>query len=45
MTDSPLIVKSEVFALDVIQACKKMRASKCEGTLRNNIKINERDVK
>lgn len=35
MKESPLIVKSKAFALDVIQACKKLRALKCESALIN----------
>ena len=35
MTESPLIVKSKTFALDVIQVCKELRVAKCEGTLIN----------
>lgn len=33
--ESPLIVKSKAFALDVIQACKKLRVLKCESALIN----------
>ena len=35
MTDSPLMIKSKEFALEVIRACKALRASKCEGALIN----------
>ncbi len=35
MTDSPLIVKSKAFALEVIQACKELRVAKCENALIN----------
>ena len=35
MSDSPLIVKSKAFALEVIQVCKKLRAAKCESALIN----------
>ena len=35
MKESPLIVKSKAFALDVIQTCKKLRVLKCEGALIN----------
>ena len=28
MTDSPLIIKSKTFALDVIQVCKYLRVKK-----------------
>ena len=33
--ESPLIVKSKAFALDVIQTCKKLRVLKCESALIN----------
>lgn len=35
MNDSPLLIKSKAFALDVIRVCKELRAVKCEGTLIN----------
>ena len=35
MTDSPLIVKSKAFALEVIQVCKGLRVAKCESALIN----------
>ena len=35
MSDSPLIVKSKAFALDVIQVCKDLRVAKCESALIN----------
>ena len=35
MTDSPLIVKSKAFALEVIQVCKELRVAKCESALIN----------
>ena len=35
MTDSPLIIKSKTFALDVIQVCKELRVAKCESALIN----------
>ena len=35
MADSPLIIKSKSFALDVIQVCKELRAAKCESALIN----------
>jgi len=35
MADSPLIVKSKAFALEVIQVCKELRVAKCESTLIN----------
>ena len=33
MKESPLIIKSKKFALDVIKACKELRNAKCEGAL------------
>ena len=35
MTESPLIVKSKTFALEVIQVCKDLRVEKCESALIN----------
>lgn len=35
MNDSPLLIKSKAFALDVIRVCKELRAVKCEGALIN----------
>ena len=35
MSDSPLIVKSKAFALDVIRVCKDLRVAKCESALIN----------
>ena len=35
MTESPLIVKSKAFALEVIRACKDLRVAKCESGLVN----------
>ena len=35
MNESPLIVKSKAFALEVIQACKALRNAKCESALIN----------
>lgn len=35
MVDSPLVVKSKAFALDVIRACKELRLAKCEAALIN----------
>ena len=35
MKESPLMIKSKVFALDVIKACKELRAIKCESALIN----------
>lgn len=35
MADSPLIIKSKAFALDVIQVCKELRVATCESALIN----------
>ena len=35
MSDSPLMIKSKAFALEVIRACKVLREAKCESTLIN----------
>ena len=35
MHESPLLVKSKAFALDVISACKELRSAKCESALIN----------
>ena len=35
MTESPLMIKSKAFALDVIRACKELRDARCEGALIN----------
>ena len=35
MTESPLMIKSMVFALNVIKACKELRLVKCESALIN----------
>ena len=35
MKNSPLIIKSKTFALDIIQVCKELRISKCESALIN----------
>ena len=35
MSESPLILKSKAFALEVIRACKELREVKCEGALIN----------
>lgn len=35
MKDSPLIIKSKNFALEVIKVCKALRVSKCESALIN----------
>ncbi len=35
MADSPLIIKSKTFALDVIQVCRELRVAKCESALIN----------
>ena len=37
MADSPLIIKSKTFALDVIQICKELRVAKCESALINQL--------
>ena len=35
MTESPLMIKSKEFSLNVIKACKELRNAKCEGALIN----------
>lgn len=35
MIESPLLIKSKAFALDVIRVCKELRAAKCESALVN----------
>ena len=35
MNESPLMIKSKAFALDVIRVCKELRAAKCESALIN----------
>ena len=35
MKESPLMIKSKAFALDVIQVCKELRVAKCESALIN----------
>ena len=35
MKESPLMIKSKAFALDVIKVCKELRAAKCESALIN----------
>ena len=35
MSESPLMIKSKAFALEVIHACKVLREAKCEGALIN----------
>lgn len=35
MKESPLMIKSKLFALDVIKACKELRNAKCESALIN----------
>ncbi len=35
MSESPLIIKSKTFALEVIQVCKTLRLAKCESALIN----------
>lgn len=35
LKESPLMIKSKAFALDVIRVCKELRAVKCESSLIN----------
>jgi len=35
MADSPLMIQSKAFALDVIKVCKELRTVKCESALIN----------
>ena len=35
MSESPLMIKSKTFALEVIRACKVLREAKCESALIN----------
>ncbi|MEE1198079.1 MAG: four helix bundle protein [Acutalibacteraceae bacterium] len=35
MKESPLMIKSKSFALDVIKVCKELRVAKCESALIN----------
>ena len=35
MSESPLMIKSKAFALEVIRACRVLREAKCEGALIN----------
>lgn len=35
MKESPLIIKSKDFALEVIKVCKELRAARCESALIN----------
>ena len=35
LNESPLMIKSKSFALDVIRVCKELRAAKCESALIN----------
>ncbi len=35
MTESPLMIKSKEFALNVIKVCKELRLAKCESALIN----------
>ena len=35
MKESPLMIKSKAFALDVIKVCKELREAKCESALIN----------
>ena len=37
MSKSPLTIKSKVFALEVIRACKELREAKCEIPLINQL--------
>ena len=37
LKESPLMIKSKAFALDVIRVCKKLRAIKCESALINQL--------
>mgnify|MGYP003485907429 CR=1 FL=1 len=42
MADSPLMIKSKAFALNVIQVCKELRLAKCESALINQFCVRER---
>lgn len=35
MKESPVMIKTKVFALDVIRVCKELKAVKCESALIN----------
>jgi four helix bundle protein len=35
MKDSPLLIKSKEFALDVLRVCRQLRTAKCESALIN----------
>ena len=35
MSESPLMIKSKSFALEVVRACKVLREAKCESALIN----------
>lgn len=35
MAESPLMIKSKAFALDVLKVCKELRTAKCESALIN----------
>ena len=35
MSESPLMIKSKAFALEVIRACRVLREAKCESALIN----------
>ena len=35
MKESPLMIKSKAFAIDVIKVCKELRVAKCESALIN----------
>lgn len=37
MKESPLMIKSKAFALEVIKVCKELRAAKCESALINQL--------
>ena len=41
MTESPLMIKSKEFSLNVIKACKELRNAKCEGALINRFCVQE----
>ena len=44
MADSPLIIKSKEFALDVIKVCKELRNAKCESALINQFLRSETSI-
>ena len=41
MSESPLMVKSKTFALEVIRACRVLREAKCESALINQFYVRE----